>query len=247
VQPRICDPVFGCSPFRVGAVLLPERARTIAADVAFALVRAAFQGLEMRIILSDFISLDGVSQGPGGPDEDTDGGFRHGGWSGPFFDPESMGATIGEVMDRTDALLFGRRTWDGMAAAWPERAGDPYADQMNAIPKYVASRTLSAEEASSRWNNTTLLGGGGEALDAIRALRADGGDGGLQVWGSTALASQLVANDLVDEYQLMLEPILLGGGKRIFPTDGRARTLELVSVQQAPTGVLICAYRPATV
>jgi dihydrofolate reductase len=197
----------------------------------------------MRIILSDFISLDGVSQAPGGPDEDTDDGFRHGGWSQPFFDPESMGANIGEVMARTDALLFGRRTWDGMAAAWPGRAGDPYADQMNAIPKYVVSRTLSAEEASSRWNNTTLLGGH-DAIDAVRSLRASGGDGGLQVWGSTSLARQLVEQDLVDEYQLMLEPILLGGGKSIFPPDGRARTLELVSVQQAKTGVLILAYRP---
>jgi dihydrofolate reductase len=200
----------------------------------------------MRIILSDFISVDGVVQAPGGPEEDTDGGFRHGGWSGPFFDPESMGTVIGEVMARTDALLFGRRTWDGMAAAWPGRAGDPYADQMNAIPKYVASRTLSAEEASSRWNNTTLVGGdGGDAIEAIRSLRASGGDSGLQVWGSASLARQLVENDLVDEYQLMLEPILLGGGKTIFPPDGRARTLELVSVQQAKTGVLILAYRPA--
>jgi len=199
----------------------------------------------MRIILSDFISLDGVSQAPGGPDEDTDGDFAHGGWSGPYFDPEAMGANIGAVMARTDALLFGRRTWEGMAAAWPGRAGDPFADQMNSFPKYVASHTLSADDASSRWNNTTLLAGGGEAMDAIRALRADGGDGGLQVWGSTSLAAQLVAADLVDEYQLMIEPILLGGGKRVFPSDGRARPLELVSVTQAATGVLICAYRPA--
>ena len=196
----------------------------------------------MRIILSDFISLDGVVQAPGGKDEDADGGFQHGGWSVPFFEPDSMGAVIGEVMDRTEALLFGRRTWDGMAAAWPGRAGDPYADQMNAIPKYVVSRTLSAEEAGSRWNNTTLLGGG-DAIEAIRSLRASGG-GGLQVWGSASLARQLVENDLVDEYQLMLEPTLLGGGKTIFPSDGRARRLELVSVTQAPTGVLICGYRP---
>jgi len=129
--------------------------------------------LHMRIILSEFMSIDGVVQAPGGPDEDTDGGFRHGGWSAPFFDPDSMGVVIGEVMDRTDALLFGRRTWDSMAAAWPERAGDPYADQMNAIRKYVVSRTLSAEEASSRWNNTTLIDG--DAIDAIRSLRASGG------------------------------------------------------------------------
>ena len=199
----------------------------------------------MRIILSDFISLDGVVQAPGGKDEDTDGGFQHGGWSAPFFDPESMGAVIGEVMDRTEALLFGRRTWDVMAAAWPERAGDPYADQMNAIRKYVVSRALSADEAASRWNNTTLLDGGGDGIEAIRSLRASGGDGGLQVWGSASLARQLVENDLVDEYQLMLEPIMLGGGKTIYPSDGRARPLELVSVKQAPTGVLICAYRPA--
>jgi dihydrofolate reductase len=200
----------------------------------------------MRIILSEFISLDGVVQAPGGKDEDTDGGFQHGGWSMPFFDPESMGAVIGEVMDRTEALLFGRRTWDVMAAAWPGRAGDPYADQMNAIRKYVVSRTLSADEASSRWNNTTLLDGrDGDAIEAIRSLRTSGGDGGLQVWGSASLARQLVEHDLVDEYQLMLEPIMLGGGKTIYPSDGRARPLELVSVKQAPTGVLICAYRPA--
>jgi dihydrofolate reductase len=130
-----------------------------------------------------------------------------------------------------------------MAAAWPDRAGDPYADQMNAILKYVVSRTLTAEEAASRWNNTTLLGGD-DAIGAIRQLRDRAGDGALQMWGSPSLALQLVENDLVDEYRLMLEPLLLGGGKTIFPSDGRARPLELVSVTQAKTGVLICAYRP---
>lgn len=201
---------------------------------------------DMRIILSDFISLDGVAQAPGGKEEDTDGDFRHGGWSMPYFDPESMAPVIDSVMADTEALLFGRRTWEIMAGAWPERAGDPFADQMNAIPKYVASRTLSAEEASSKWNNTTLLGGDdGDAIEAIRSLRSSGGDSGMQVMGSSSLAQQLVANDLVDEYRLMLEPILLGGGKTIFPTDGQARPLELVSVTQAATGVLICAYRPA--
>src|SRR5438067_6952784 len=164
----------------------------------------------MRIILSDFVCLDGVVQAPGGKAEDTDGGFQHGGWSMPFFDPESMGAVIGEVMGRTEALLFGRRTWEAMAAAWPERAGDPYADQMNAIPKYVVSRTLSAEDASSRWNNTTLLEGDG--IEAIRSLRGRDGDGGLQVWGSASLVRQPIENDRVDEYCLMLEPIVRGGG-----------------------------------
>jgi len=118
---------------------------------------------------------------------------------------------------------------------------------MNAIPKYVASRTLSAEEASSRWNGTTLLGGGGaDAVGAIAELRGRPGGGGLLLWGSSSLARQLIERELVDEYQLMVEPILLGGGKSIFPADGRARPLELVSVSQAPTGVLLCTYRPAS-
>ena len=198
----------------------------------------------MRIILSDFISLDGVVQAPGGKNEDTDGGFRHGGWSMPFFDVEAMGPAIDEVMQGTEALLFGRRTWEVMASAWPGRAGDPFADKMNAIQKYVVSRTLSAEDASAKWNDTTLLAsGGGDAIEEIRSLRASGGDGGIQVMGSSSLASQLVEHDLVDEYRLMVEPILLGGGKSIFPADGRARTLELVSVTPAKTGVLVCTYR----
>jgi len=195
----------------------------------------------MQIILSDFMSLDGVVQAPGGREEDTDGGFAHGGWSVPYFDPEAMGAVIGEVMARTEALLFGRRTWQGMAAAWPGRAGDPYADRMNEIPKYVASRTLTQDDLT--WSGSTLLRPD-DAIGAIRELRERDGQG-LQVWGSSSLARQLVEHDLVDEYQLMLEPILLGGGKRVFSDDGRARPLELVSATTAGTGVLICAYRPA--
>ncbi len=197
----------------------------------------------MRIIVSDFISLDGVVQAPGGKEEDTDGGFQNGGWSMPFFDEAAMGPVLDDVMDRTEALLFGRRTWEVMASAWPDRAGDPFADKMNALPKYVVSRSLTADEASSRWNNTTLIGGDDPA-GAIRRIKdRDGGD--VQVMGSASLALHLVENDLVDEYRLMLEPILLGGGKTIFPTDGKARPLELLSVEQASTGVLICAYRPA--
>jgi dihydrofolate reductase len=195
----------------------------------------------MRIVLSDFMSLDGVVQAPGGANEDTDGGFQHGGWSMPFFDVEAMGPVIGEAMETTEALLFGRRTWQTMAAAWPGRAGDPFADQMNAIPKYVASRTLTQDDLD--WTNSTLLPPD-DALGAVRELRArDGGD--IQVMGSSALAAQLIGNDLVDEYRLMLEPILLGGGKRLFPDDGRARRLELVSASTSSTGVVICRYRPA--
>ncbi|MEJ7798144.1 MAG: dihydrofolate reductase family protein [Solirubrobacteraceae bacterium] len=195
----------------------------------------------MQIILSDFMSLDGVVQAPGGPDEDTDGGFAHGGWSMKYFDPEAMGPVLGEVMDRTQALLFGRRTWQAMAAAWPSRAGDPFADRMNEIPKYVASRTLSQDDLT--WSGSTLLAAD-DAIGAVRELRAAEGKG-LQVWGSAALAAQLIEHDLVDEYVLMIEPILLGGGKTIFPDDGRARPLELLSTTTASTGVLICTYRPA--
>jgi dihydrofolate reductase len=198
----------------------------------------------MRIILIDFISLDGVVQAPGGRGEDDDGGFRHGGWSMPYFDEEAMGSAIDEVMAGTDALLFGRRTWEGMASTWPERAGDPFADRMNALPKYVVSSTLTTGEAASRWDNTTLLDPD-DPIAAIGDLRGRDGDRGIQVWGSSSLARQLIEHGLVDEYRLMVEPLLLGGGKSIFPTDGRARPLELVSVSQAKTGVLICTYRPA--
>jgi dihydrofolate reductase len=196
----------------------------------------------MQIILSDFMSLDGVVQAPGGPDEDTDGGFAHGGWSGKYFDPDVMGSVISEVMGRTDALLFGRRTWEGMAAAWPGRAGDPYADQMNAVTKYVASRTLTQDDLY--WSNSLLLDPD-NAIGAVRELREREGRG-LQIWGSASLASQLVEHDLVDEYLLMIEPTLLGGGKRIFPEDGQARPLELVSAKTTATGVVVCTYRPAS-
>jgi dihydrofolate reductase len=195
----------------------------------------------MRIVLSDFMSLDGVVQAPGGRKEDTDGGFAHGGWSMRFFDAETMGPVLGEVMSRTEALLFGRRTWQGMAAAWPGRAGDPFADQMNAIPKYVASRTLTQDDL--HWSNSTLLAPE-DVVGAVAQLHErDGGD--IQVMGSPQLARTLIAADLVDEYRLMVEPIILGGGKRLFPDDGVARPLELIDTRIASSGVLICAYRPA--
>ena len=194
----------------------------------------------MRIVISQFMSLDGVVQAPGGPDEDTDGGFAHGGWSMPYFDPEAMGPFLGEAMATTDALLFGRRTWQTMAAAWPGRAGDPFADRMNEIRKYVASRTLAQDDLG--WSNSTLLPAD-DALGAVARLRAEGG-GDIQVMGSPTLASQLVGHDLVDEYRLMIEPIVLGGGKRLFPDDGQARPLVLVSTSKSSTGVHICTYRP---
>ncbi|MDX6469510.1 MAG: hypothetical protein QOF75_1313 [Gaiellaceae bacterium] len=195
----------------------------------------------MRIVIIDFMSLDGVVQAPGGPDEDTDGGFAHGGWSHPFFDPETVGGAFAGALTAAEALLFGRRTWQTMAAAWPERAGDPFADRMNTIPKYVVSDTLKDDELA--WENTTRIPGT-EAVARIRQLReTDGGD--LVVMGSPTLARTLLGEALVDELTLMLMPVILGGGKTIFPADGTQRTLELVSAVTSSTGVQVCTYRPA--
>ena len=195
----------------------------------------------MRIVISEFISLDGVVQAPGGADEDTDGGFRHGGWSMPFFDPEVMGSAIDEVAKRTDALLFGRRTWQVMAAAWPGRAGDPFADWMNSVPKYVVSSTLSDRDLT--WAPTTLIAGG-DLVQSVTALREQAGRD-VNVMGSSQLARALIGADLVDELNLMVEPIVLGGGKGIFPDDGAARTFALQSVATTATGVQVCRYTRA--
>jgi dihydrofolate reductase len=195
----------------------------------------------LRIVISEFVSLDGVVQAPGQPEEDTEGGFAHGGWSLQFFDPDTMGPALGETMERTEGLLFGRRTWQVMAAAWPGRAGDPFADRMNAIDKYVVSGTLSSDELT--WNNSTLIAPDDLVAEVERLRREDGGD--VQVMGSASLARTLISEDLVDEYKLMLEPIVLGGGKKLFPDDGVARPLELVSTNTSSTGVHICTYRPA--
>jgi dihydrofolate reductase len=194
----------------------------------------------MRIVIMEFMSLDGVVQAPGGPDEDTDGGFAHGGWSHRFFDPEVMGGAFDDALTETEALLFGRRTWQTMAAAWPERAGDPFADRMNAIPKYVVPGTLGDDALT--WNNTTRIAGD-EAVARIRQLRETDG-GNLVVMGSPTLVRTLLREGLVDELRLMIEPVLLGGGKTIFPDDGTLRTLELVSAVTSGTGVHVCTYRP---
>ena len=194
----------------------------------------------MRIVITEFMSLDGVVQAPGGPDEDRDGGFAHGGWSHPFFDPEVVGGAFDDALRKAEALLFGRRTWQTMAAAWPERAGDPFADQMNAVRKYVVSETLGDDELT--WNNTTRIPGG-EAVARIRELHENDG-GGLLVMGSPTLVRTLIGEGLVDELRLMVMPVILGGGKTIFPDDGALRRLELVSTVTSGTGVHVCNYRP---
>ncbi len=196
----------------------------------------------MRVVLSNFMSLDGVVQAPGGAEEDTDHGFAHGGWSMPYFDPASMGGFIDEATQTTDALLFGRRTWQTMADAWPDRddGSDPFASHMNSITKYVVSNTLTDDDLT--WSNSVLISGD-DPVAAVTDLKArDGGD--LSMMGSTQLARTLVAAGLVDEYRLLIEPVLLGGGKAVFPADGERRPLELVSTSTSPTGVLLCVYRP---
>jgi len=193
----------------------------------------------MRIVISEFISLDGVVQAPGGAEEDTDGGFEHGGWSMPFFDPEVMGAAISEISEQADALLYGRRTWQVMAGAWPERAGDPFADWINSVEKYVVSDTLT--EADLTWQPTSLIRGD-DLTKAVKQLRERPGRA-INVMGSSQLVRSLLEADLVDELNLMIEPIVLGGGKTIFPDNGRAQQFELVSATTANTGVQICRYQ----
>lgn len=193
----------------------------------------------MRIVISEFMSLDGVVQAPGGADEDTDGGFQHGGWSMPLFDPETMGPAVNEVAERAGALLYGRRTWQVMAAAWPDRAGDPFADWINTVDKHVVSDTLS--DADLTWSPTSLIRGA-ELVTSVTSLRERPG-GDLVVIGSARLARSLLEADLVDELNLMIEPLILGGGKRIFPSDGVARRFELISSSTAKTGVQVCRYQ----
>ncbi len=194
----------------------------------------------MRVVVSEFMSLDGVLQAPGGPDEDTSGGFRHGGWSHRFFDPEVMGPVIGEVAQRSEALLQGRRTYQVSAQAWPAQSGDPFSDWINATQKYVVSDTLA--ESDLTWKPTTIIRGKA-LLETVAALR-DRPGGDIYVYGSLSLVRSLLTGGLVDELVLMIEPITLGGGKTLFPTDGVLRTFELTSAATTTTGVQVCRYRP---
>lgn len=194
----------------------------------------------MRIVITEFISLDGVVQAPGGPQEDTDGGFAHGGWSHEWFDPEVLGGFFAEGLDKAEALLFGRRTWQVMAGAWPERGGDPFADRMNTLRKYVVSDTLAQDELT--WDNSVLIPGG-DAMARIRELRATEG-GELAMMGSATLVRAMIAENLFDQLNLAVMPVMLGGGKSIFPADGTLRRMELVAHVTGKTGVQVCTYRP---
>ena len=194
----------------------------------------------MGVLVSEFMSLDGVLQAPGGKDEDTSGGFRHGGWSFEFFDPEVMGAVVDEYAQRSEVLLQGRRTYQVSAEAWPQRSGDAFSDWINAAQKYVVSDSLS--EADLTWSPTTIIRPA-DLVEAVSDLR-ERTAGDVYVYGSLTLVRALLQKGLVDELVLMIEPITLGGGKTLFPTDGEARTYELISAKTAATGVQVCRYRP---
>jgi dihydrofolate reductase len=187
-----------------------------------------------RVVVTQFMTLDGVMEDPGGAE-----GFAHGGWSFKFSDPEGMRFKLDELMD-FDALLLGRVTYEGFAAAWPERRDEAgFADKMNAMKKYVVSTTLSA----AGWQNSQVVAGDGDVAGAIAALkRQDGGD--MLVAGSRRLVQTLAAHDLVDEYRLMVHPIVLGTGKRLFDGIETPFTLELTSSQALASGSLILTYAP---
>jgi dihydrofolate reductase len=196
----------------------------------------------MRVVVSEFMSLDGVVQAPGGRDEDTSGGFRHGGWSIPYFDPEVMGSVVDEYAERNEVLLQGRRTYEVSAAAWPERGGDPFADWINRAQKYVVSDTLT--DADLPWHPTTIIRGR-DLVNEVSAMRDKPG-GDIYVYGSLSVVRALLTAGLVDELVLFIEPITLGGGKTLFPTDGEVRRFELASATTAATGVQVCRYRPVS-
>ena len=190
-----------------------------------------------KVIVFDFMSLDGVVQAPSYADEDTSGGFAHGGWHGQYFEQRSMKWVVDNV-SAAGGFLLGRRTYEVFAAHWPKASPEEQvlAQPLNTRPKYVASRTLKGPLA---WHNSTLLDQ--PIAEAVARLRAeDGGD--LLAVGSTELAATLLAHDLIDELRLMIDPVILGGGKRFLREDGACRRFALASSEPTPTGAILATY-----
>jgi dihydrofolate reductase len=187
-----------------------------------------------KVIVSEFLSLDGVMQAPGNTDER----FKYGGWQVPYFD-DVMGAVVDKGLKAAGGLLLGRRTYDHFAGYWPSAPEEQEPELMNDLPKFVASTTLKEPLA---WSNSTLLKG--DAAGEVAELKERSG-GDLLVLGSGELAQTLMGHNLVDEYQLMVHPVVLGTGKRLFRDDGSRRPLRLVGSTTSGTGVLLLAYRPA--
>jgi dihydrofolate reductase len=193
----------------------------------------------MKLIATMMMSVDGVIQGPGGPDEDRRGGFERGGWIAPFNDEET-GRFLTSMFERADGLLLGRRTWEIFEGYWPDHdggPGDPVSHGINILPKYVPSTTLK----DPGWN-THVIDGDVEA--ALRELKARPGHE-LQVHGSGELLRWLLERDLVDELNLRIAPVVVGEGTRLFPERGQTHNLELVESLSTPSGVMLQTYRPA--
>lgn len=191
-----------------------------------------------ELIIAQFITLDGVIQAPGGADEDTEGGFAHGGWTMPYWH-DSIGAHFFEAMAQADAILLGRKTWEIHGGAFEPMEENPFSNVMNGTRKYVVSKTLTSADA---WRNSTLING--NVVEEIRKLKQEDGKN-ILLDGSSVLAHTLIENDLVDEYQLHVYPLSLGGGKRLFP-EGKRVNLTLVESQMLPTGVVFQRYRRAS-
>jgi dihydrofolate reductase len=191
-----------------------------------------------RLVVNENLTLDGVMQSPAGPDEDRRDGFEHGGWAPPYFD-QVMGDWAAEGMARGGALLFGRRTFEQFASFWSTQPDDnPFAAVLNNRQKYVASRTL---EEPLPWRNSTLLQG--DAMEAVAELKEQPDD--LGVLGSGELVRSLMRADLVDEYVLLIHPLVLGSGRRLLPDGGPSAALRLVDTKTTTTGVVIATYQPA--
>ena len=193
-----------------------------------------------KVIANEFMSLDGVVQAPGGADEDTSGGFEHGGWHLRYFDDLSQKWVLESIVE-AGGFLLGRRTFEIFAAYWPNAPEEEQvvAEPLNSKPKYVVSKTLAEP---LEWENSTLVVG--EVADGVAALKQDDG-GDLHVIGSTQLVRTLLANGLVDELRLMIDPVRIGGGKRIFSDDGELRPFRLVDGQVTSRGAFLATYAPA--
>ena len=188
-----------------------------------------------ELIVAEFITLDGVIQAPGGANEDTDGGFQYGGWTRPYWH-DDIGAHFFQAMSQADALLLGRKTWQIHGGAFEPMVNDPFGDVMNGIAKYVVSTTLTS---TSAWRNSTLISD--NVVEAVRALKQQPGKN-ILIDGSSVLIHTLVDADLVDEFALHVYPLVLGGGKRLFP-EGKRVSLKLIESQALPTGVVYQRYR----
>jgi dihydrofolate reductase len=190
----------------------------------------------MKVIAVENVSLDGVAQAPGSPDEDTRGGFRFGGWASSYGD-EVLGSFMGQQMGKGGSMLFGRRTYEQFYGHWPSQTDNPFSDALNNATKYVASTTL---REPLPWTNSVLLKG--DAADAVAELKAGEGPE-MVILGSLNLVQSLMQRSLVDEFLLTIFPLVLGSGRRLFADDGVDATFDLVMTKPTTTGVIIAHYR----